>query len=72
MESLVDTLAEKATGIILKRTLVFSKYLLWAQHGPTAWSRQGRVEKSTSYQNMIHMRNSGAARTTLRRFLEAA
>eukprot|EP00971_Amphidinium_carterae_P069736 1379849-Amphidinium_carterae.3 len=69
MESLVDTLAEKATGTIRIRALDFSKYLLWAQQ---LGVDNDELKESTSYQYMIHLRNSGAARTTLQRFLEAA
>eukprot|EP00971_Amphidinium_carterae_P234213 4647548-Amphidinium_carterae.1 len=69
MESLVDTLAEKATGTIRIRALDFSKYLLWAQN---LGVDHDSVTESAAYQYMVHLRNSGAAKTTLQRFLESA
>eukprot|EP00971_Amphidinium_carterae_P106485 2108926-Amphidinium_carterae.5 len=69
MESLVDTLAEMATGTIHIRALGFSKYLLWAQN---LGVDHDSVTEAAAYQFMVHLRNSGAAKTTLRRFLESA
>eukprot|EP00971_Amphidinium_carterae_P093238 1845066-Amphidinium_carterae.1 len=69
MESLVDTMAEKATGTIRIRALDFSKYLVWTQ---TMGIDTDRVMESAVYQYLVNLRNTGAARTTLQRFLEAA
>eukprot|EP00971_Amphidinium_carterae_P295250 5863413-Amphidinium_carterae.1 len=61
MESLVDTLAEKATATIRIRALGFSVYLLWAQQ---LGADNDEVLEAAAYQY--------TARTTLQRFLEAA
>eukprot|EP00971_Amphidinium_carterae_P137855 2731999-Amphidinium_carterae.1 len=68
MQSLVDSLAEKSTSTLGIRALDFGRFLSWViQHGLD----DGSVTELVAYQYTSHLRTSGAAKSSIKRFAES-